>query len=313
MKNIPNNPNGGLKTILLIISVLVIIEGTLSFVKESLSGNIKHISSISKILDRLKGDKPTKILFLGNSLIGEALDQDYFEEEVTLNGHADLRVEKFVPDGTDLIDWYFIYKNYFIKNSTTPDIVFFGFAWEGFLSDQQNINPVRLGSFGANWLDLFELYELGLDDLGGASEFILAKLSNVFANRESIRNRVLDIFIPNYQVTTQRINDEKGNKREVQKSKSRQLTFKRLQTFLEILKNNKGQVVFIAMPIVRDYNVPSAVVKKIKEAGMVYIDFRNLNTELQNKYVDSMHLNNEGSLIFSKYLADEMVKKKLIQ
>ena len=129
--------NTKLTDITIIIVWLVLLELVFQVTAPLVSGNVKQISEIPDIAADLAQKKPA-ILFLGNSLIGNALDLKAFDQQANLN----MSSYKVIPDGTSLWDWSCIIKNSFIDEKRLPEVVVIGYAWA-----QVGPVPERLGGF----------------------------------------------------------------------------------------------------------------------------------------------------------------------
>ncbi|MCK5076380.1 MAG: hypothetical protein KAR38_08385, partial [Calditrichia bacterium] len=80
-----------------------------------MSENIKHMENIPVVAQELSSKDKLSFLFLGNSLIEGAVNEDVFLQKFANNDSVIIRSAKVVPNETGLVDWYFILKNYFIK------------------------------------------------------------------------------------------------------------------------------------------------------------------------------------------------------
>jgi hypothetical protein len=295
--------------IFFILCLLILSDICLRLIQDKISGDIRHINSIEETLRNLTNEESTRILFLGNSLIGDGINISEFKSIYKQNGNGPIAVSKVVPDGTNLMDWYYIVKNKIINKKNELDMLILGFGWNQ-LEDHHVIFPIRLGAHFCKLSDIPELLEFGLTDFGDQVEFVIAKASSVFANRATIRNQTLDMWIPHYQDQTQRINDlQKEIKKKSNKQKF-ETSYIRLERFLDILSKRKMRVVIIAMPILEVYRIDPEIKKIIEKYGMKFLDCRDIPGITNNNFVDSMHLEDQGSKIFSRYLASKIITTK---
>ena len=129
---------------------------------------------------KLLGDTHNvSILFLGNSLIGEAVDHHLSSELLKELLKKEVTIEKVVPDGSDLPVWYFILKNDFIKHGYRPHFVIIGFAWDNALCDQNKINELYLSEISSCFGDVPMLYHFGLKKVEQIIGFMAGKFSSV--------------------------------------------------------------------------------------------------------------------------------------
>ena len=83
--------------------------------EESLSKDIAHINSI----DEIAGSR-NDIIFLGNSLTRHGIDKNQIRKSLSNSSH----IGYIYPDDTSIIEWYYIFKSYFVdKNNVPNDIV----------------------------------------------------------------------------------------------------------------------------------------------------------------------------------------------
>jgi len=294
--------------ILLVLVIMMLIELSIRFTQDRLSGDIRHINLIEEISENVVRTDGTSILFLGNSLIGDGINAEIVKTELGKMNDFSVIVGKIVPDGTNLLEWYYIIKNKILPKRVNPDVLVIGYAWNQ-LADNHAIFPMRLGAHFCEFSDLSELFDFGLTDVNGQSKFLISKLSTIYSNSETIRNRALGFVIPNYRESTQRINELQ--KKIIKKSSNQELkaSYIRLQNFLNILNKNNTRTIIVAMPILEAYEIDPKMRNMIVEYGMQFFDCRQVPDITKDKYVDSMHLDKEGCEIFSRYLAKKIITK----
>ena len=236
------------RVLLAALFVVLIVELAIRFAIPFISGNAVHIKEIPQIARTLRESQGVKILFLGNSMVNNGIEADIIKSELERWGFVATSITKINPDGTDLWDWHFLYKNYFLKNSIVPDIIAVGFGRD-LLDDQRPANPSRLAGSFCRIQDLQDLIAFNLTDFSNIKEFLLASVSPLYANRETIRNRLFDIFMPFFREISVRIRAsewEKGTRAYTGHGKT--ITYTRLEKFLDMAKANGSSVVLIAMP-----------------------------------------------------------------
>ena len=101
--------NSRMVDISLIVSCLLFLEILIRTASPLLSGNIKQIYEIPNVAASFS-ESNNAVLFLGNSLIGNALNLTEFDRLANMN----MPSYKVVPDGTTLWEWSCIIKNEFI-------------------------------------------------------------------------------------------------------------------------------------------------------------------------------------------------------
>ncbi|MCW8934271.1 MAG: hypothetical protein OQK98_06065 [Gammaproteobacteria bacterium] len=290
--------------ILLVLSVLVLLEIAIRLNEDRLSGNISHIYTIPEIARQASDTtSDANLIFLGNSLTNNAIDKPHIE---TLNSSKNsIKAFKITPDGTAISDWYCIYNQYFLETTNTSSFVIIGFAW-GQLSDQFPINPTRLGGFFCQIEDIDALEATGLTRHQQFLRFLAGSVSHVYVNREAIRNRVLDTVVPYYKETTQVLNRSPQNNTEMDGRGKSMSTYTSFTNLNQSIKSSNRQLVVMAMPVIDNYSIDAELLDTFTSLGIPLLDLRNVEKIEKNMFLDSIHLNAEGSRIFTEALVEKL-------
>lgn len=297
-----------LKLELLIIFLVVValsgLESSMRLIEGDLSGNLRHINQIPEIASKLGATKNT-VLFLGNSLINDAVNPAFFNRTYSiLNGESPRNVGKITPDGTSLSDWYCIYRNFIDTQRHPPNIVILGFAW-GQLSDQYPVNPARLGGLFCSFQDLHPLDTTDLSKYENILAFTAGVVSHVYLNREAIRHRVLVSLVPNYQQVTQQLNTEPTqNFAQNIRGDESQYSYETLIRLCDLIISKDSKLLLVAMPVQNQYTLDPKLPKIAEDHGAVFLDLRNLQNIDASKFKDNIHLNESGSALFSRTLSE---------
>ena len=292
------------KVLLLVAFFLVFSEALLRTNLDRLSGNIAHIKSFDQTIIDINNSNKKTVLFVGNSLIGNAINEELFSRDFAGTEKKDADVYKMVPDGTDIWDWYCIAKNKFTGNRL-PGLLINGFAWLQ-LSDEEKPDPSRLAGDFCGVRDLPDLYQMGLSDTEDVMEYLLAGGSSIFANREAINKRVLSLLIPHYKRMTQLINNEANTRNKGKQQTAPLYTYNLLKKYMSLFNRGGTKIVFISMPVIDDYKVDDKLISLIKSSGNFYLDYRHLAGITPDLFIDPIHLGKAGSRIFTGKLAVEL-------
>ncbi len=292
---------GDVKIIIFILFVIITCELIIRGTGAELSGNIAHIETFSKTAQKISDNKNETVLFLGNSLVGNALNTDVFSESVSKLGLTNTNAYKFVPDATVIWDWYCIVKNEFTGSDKYPDVIINGFAWWQ-LSDQERPEPGRLGGYFCEVSDIADLYSSGMNKDEDIIKYLISSGSYFFTNRDLIKKRFLEKVIFAYQTSVQKIN-EKENYRNNTAINTK--TYSLLTKYISFLKDKGVKIVFISMPVKDDYGVDNELISTLDEYGAQYLDYRHMNGITSDLFIDPIHLGSEGSRIFTSKLAEE--------
>src|SRR6185503_9022215 len=112
-----------LKTCLAVVAVLVLLNVVVSRYHNWLSGDVVHLSKLPEIAQSIREATGGKILFLGNSLTREGVSLPVIREQFAGGPLGGVTWQKVHPDDTNIIDWYYLYKNSFVRTGSAPDVL----------------------------------------------------------------------------------------------------------------------------------------------------------------------------------------------
>ena len=294
-----------LKVVTVLLLVLAGCEVMMRFGEQFLSRDVQHIKQIPAISQTLADSKGERILFIGNSLVRAGINPDAIEEELKAQGVAPVHIERVFPDSTSLPDWYRLFKHYFVGTSHLPEALVLCFS-DIALQDSSGTDPSRLGHYYSSPGELPEIFDQDLRDFNRSAEFILSSLSYSFANRMRVRTRALDLIVPDYRNSAQRIN--RDMKRE-QFAKTTSKSYQRLSRLLATAKQDGVRVVVVAMPQPIVYALDPQIKTVVESAGMTFLDCRVVNGISSASFVDEMHLGPGGALTYSHFLGSQLAGK----
>lgn len=285
--------------------VLLVLAGSeviLRFSEPSLSLDVKHIQQIPEISQTLLAGKGERILFLGNSQVRAGIDPNIIEQELKARGVAPVHIERVFPDSTSLPDWDRAFKHHFIRMARLPEVLVLCFS-DIALQDNNAVDPTRLGHYYSSPGEIPEILEQDLHEFDSRAEFVLASLSFSFANRMRVRTRALDLIVPGYRDTAQRIN------RQLKRSDAGTMTqnsYHRLSRFLTLAKEQGVRVIVVAMPQPINYSLDPQVKLAVERSGMDFLDCRKVDGINAASFADEMHLATSGAAIYSRFLGREL-------
>lgn len=285
-----------LADITIILVCFVLFELIIRTTAPLVSGNVKQISEISSVTENLAKTKPA-VLFLGNSLIDNALNLNSLQKQANLK----MSSYKVVADSTSLWDWSCIVKNSFIDKNSLPDIVVIGYAWK-----QVGPVPHRLGGFFCGITDLPELIRQGMSSSSDVLDFLVSKLSKSYAMHETIRKRILDSIIPNYRLYTRVINNERNKTRKINYTNKKSEDYRLLNAYLKMLSTHNIKSIIVLMPVIDRYTLDEKFFSVASRNGSIILDYRELDDIDNDMFRDPIHLNERGNKIFTYHLAVDL-------
>ncbi len=297
---------------LLGLFLLLLLDLGFSAIAPRLSGNLEHISLLPSLIKKANSSPGPKIIFLGNSLIGNGVSQEQVRKELKSRfPQTDLGIAKLVPDGTGVWDWFCVFNDQVLPRVKDETELVIGFAWNQ-LSDVERLSSKRLGGHFCEFGRLEELVSLGLTPIEGRIDFVLAKFSSIFRNQELLRKRILDLVIPFYRDETRNMNSRMSSSRlapsEGVASAERisvDLSYTVLDSILAKADKAGVRITIVAMPILEEYQLDPKLILLL-ESRVRFLDFRNLDGLEESHFLDPIHLNAEGAKIFSQAISTQL-------
>ena len=292
---------GELKVVAVVLLVLAGSEVVLRLSEQLLSRDVKHFQELPAISQSLAAGKGERILFMGNSQVRAGIDPNVVEQALKTEGVAPVHIERVFLDSTSLPDWNRAFRHYFVGTSQLPEVLVLCFS-DIALQDNSGIDPSRLGHYSSPG-EMPEILDQDVREFESRAEFILASLSYSFADRMRVRTRALDLIVPGYRDSAQRIN--RDMKRE-HSGMMTQKSYRRLSGFLAMAKEHGVRVVVVAMPQPVIYALDPQIKSVVNVAGMNFIDCRNVDGISPASFADEMHLATGGAIVYSRFLGREL-------
>mgnify|MGYP001174653175 FL=1 len=261
--------------------------------EESLSKDIVHINSI----DEIARDK-NNIIFLGNSLTRHGIDKNQIRKLFSNRMH----VGYIYPDDTSIIEWYYIFKSYFIDNNNVPDNIVICFAIDQLKSSDIEFEEIqRISKYVPLNRSGFVIDRENLS-LAETIDFYLCKSLNIYANRERLSKRVLNI-LPKYRQLIRSINNNIPN----QKIEREDSDYSHFTDMIQLADSVGCNILFCAMPIPKNYSINDEIISTLKMSKYCKLyDFRDSNIFSDIHFLDGYHLNEFGATIFTTHLIDSL-------
>ena len=292
------------KVIVFVLIVLALVEVAMRISQNSLSIDIAHISTIDRVaadVEKSKAADTTRILFLGNSLTREGVNDALLKKDLAAAGA--LKTFYVYPDGGTISSWLYAYRQQFVRQKIEPDVLLVLFG-KGHLQDT-DVNPTVLAQF-AGVADIGSVVAGDrIPDVDGKVQFLLSKSSAAYALRERVQPRLFTAIIPHYQESLRYMNDVRNEKiKATAPGEPAELKFTELEALLQITKSSPAlKVIFATVPQPLEYDVPTQAIDLIKSSGARFIDLRKLEGLTKDSYPDGYHLGQPGSLIYTAALA----------
>ena len=286
-----------LKVVLFLVALLIGCDAAVRLLETRLSFDLVHIREIPAIVQKnSEGDQP-RIIFLGNSLTREGIDENSFKK-----GFAGrVTVARVYPDDTTMLDWYYVFQHLVAVEKGSADVLVLGFSRRQ-LDDQNVVHPRRLGRYFTGWSEMPEVVSRDLEDFEQISEYSISRISSSFANAERVAPRVFDKLIPYYRESAQRL-----NRRPVAGSKPEPPpTYQRLRRFSALADQRGIKVVLLAIPVGENYAIDPRLRQVVKDLDLHLIDGNELEGLEPTSFPDGLHMDDAAAKVFSEFVAAKL-------
>lgn len=304
----------GLLVLVPLALMLVALELGMRFVEPTLSLDIRHIQQVPAIATSMRGAGEPRILFLGNSLTRNGVDLDLLGAGLEVTGTSRPSLHAIYPDDTTVLDWLYILESSIVRAGAAPEMIVIGFANHHLVDTPvRPVQTYRLGRYFTDWQDLPRLFRYDVTDLDDRVSVVLSKLSAAFANRERLSARVLDL-LPGHRASARHVNDvlgggtqgaENGGDSDLHATATVP-TYDRMTRLVQLANSAGSRLLFVAMPVRDEYELPGGLVEAVVGAGGQLIDLRDVEGLTREHFLDSLHLSPNGAEIYSAALVNAL-------
>ncbi len=304
MRSSTSASEGEWKVILLVLAVLAGVEAFLRATETRLSLDLIHIQAIPKIAADLDRQPHPRVMFLGNSLTRDGINEDVFKRELLAQGVGPISLRRVFPDNTQIREWYYAFRRFFVNRSHLPDYLILS-CHPTSLEDHATFSIYEVARHWADSSDVREVFRADVTVFGDQVEFLLSRFSVAFANRPRISNRVLHAVVPGYGQLARRINTTRNEmrRREMASGEHFELTYKRLARFAQLARDHHVRLILVAMPAGAPYTVDPGLIEAARASGVTFLDLHDAPGLPPERYSDGTHLDPQGAEIYSRYLA----------
>ena len=293
--------HGGVFKLVVALLVTVLLgELVLRSLERRLSGNLSHVAEMPEIIGDTGNAEQSAVLLLGNSLTNNGMDVAWLQSKA-----PDLRFGKVTPDATGLWDWQCILRNQVLgKDVPAMRVVVIGFAWH-LLSDRAAADPSRQGALFCRYDDLRSPSSIGLSGSAAIGEFMVARALHLYALRDTVRNQLFVKTIPYYRKLVSDGNEARAGDSPAPVT-SQTYPYSVLAGLAANLASKGIRLVVVAMPVQAPYEIDPALGDMAARGVVHLLDYRSLPGIQKSSFLDSMHLNPDGSEVLSQQLAQDL-------
>jgi hypothetical protein len=299
------------KITLFLVSVVIALEVFTRGFLFPRSKDFVRFAGYPERAERLVQQPGLRLAFLGNSATERGLDPEVLKAQLPKAAKQPAAFDIFVADASMIETWYYMTKKYFWKEQRRPDwliVHFFGPC----LADGNHFEIGRAALFFTDMGDWQDLCELDLPTFGDRLDYLLSTRWATFAACDRIKSRTLGAVVPDYKAFAEELNA--GQVRDQEKIASRSApkaeaakTYRALDRYLAEAARQRTPVCFVAFPTKAPpgkerYAVDPEALKRIEQAGMKYLDMREVPELKEEDYMDDLHLNPSGARIYTEKL-----------
>lgn len=320
LPTLPNAPNfrRELRVVGVVVVFVLLLEGLARYLAPTLDYDRVHIHDFPRLVEEMpgKGEGKERVLFYGNSLMMHGFDEAQVRAAMG-DGEERVSMTKVTPVGTAILDWVYLYSQYFEQQGKHPDVIVVGFV-RHHVSDGEKIKLRRLARHFVSARDLPGLWREDLPETHDRVQSVLANFSALLGDQPEHQLGILSTVVPDYQrgvnLNNQWIRanaekqaalraERKGMKVEADEE------FKRVKRFMEMAKRNGVEVWFVPMPQPEFYELEPKLREVVEGEGMVWLDARAIEGMGEKDFSDGYHLGKTGTGKFSAWLGGELEKR----
>jgi hypothetical protein len=311
-------------TLLALLGLLVVIEVGFRLGGDRLSGDIAHMEEMSEITRDVYEAPGFRILFVGNSLLGEGVDAGLLGELLGDSLGRDVYVGVIRPDGSSPLEWSYLLDRYVFEMGRTPDLLVVPFG-PAHLFDRRGREAVlRLAAHHVSTRDIPNLLDRDLTGFESRAQFFIARLSRAFALRDRLQPRVLDMLIPDYRELAPMILRAKGPQAPTTEgttsadseraqgadpvvSGTRLFTLDQVGRIADRSEAAGLPFLLLAMPQGRPWDLDPRVDDFVTGRDPGLLDFRRELNLPAERFPDGQHMDAEGRERFTRMLSVRML------
>lgn len=297
-----------LRAIALALAMLLAVELGMRWLEPSLSADVQNMRQIPTVVSQLAASPGEHVLFLGNSQTRRGVDMDVLEPSLAAQGVATrkLSIGFIYPDSSSILDWYYTY-HHNIDKATRPDVLIVSFSEDSLADTPVTSEQVRrLARHHSSLQDIPRIFTRDLNTISQRSEFLLAKASASFAQRDRVRVRAFDEIIPRYRQLQRELSQSDVVATASTNTSPTRYRYTRLGRFLAMVNPQAVEIIFVAMPMRRPYTIDPALPRFIQDAGAHFINLESVAQLNANDFADTLHLAPAGAKIYSRALAAKL-------
>ncbi len=292
---------GGLE----VVSRTVLVEASKDF---------RRFRTYPAAAQALEAEEGARVALVGNSATDRGVDPDALARGLGAALARPAHAFKFVADASRINTWQFILKRNFWDPAHRADLFVVTF-YEDDLEDGNRVEIGRLAQFFTTRADWPSVFDIDLPELGDQLEFALSSVSTAYAVRARVKERVLGV-LPGQRDFATHVNAV-NMAHTLKEARARaaaapaRRSYRALDRLLADARQNGTRLLFVAYPTpltegASPYVVSPEVLRRIREAGMEYLDMRGQAPLLPAHYEDDVHLTPAGAAIYTEALAGKL-------
>src|SRR5258708_18804307 len=246
-------------------------------------------------LPRNTADGADNVLIVGNSLLLAGVDQPKLISDM-----APRYAISFLPiENTTYFDWYFGLRRLFAEGARPSTVVLC-------LTPQQLVSSSVNGeSFARHMMQLRDIGRVASEarlDSTGTSAFLFANFSAWLGDHASIRNWILEMWLPHANLLASRFaNGNRGTppKPGPESGERERMVVQRLDDLRKITDEYGARLIFLIPPILSQEPDLDRFRKEATRHGITVLAPFRPGTAAADHFADDFHLNHVGAMVFT--------------
>lgn len=267
-----------------------------------LSRNLANTRELPNVADALTQHDGFKVLLVGNSLTSRAVHGEKLASGFKAIGKANPRAFFLTPDGTNIVDWDYALRRYFLNRGAKPDLLLIG-TGPSHLHDAPP-DASRLGAYFVDDRDITQAWDEDLPTWEDRCEFMLGRASALHATRSRMKALIFGRLIPHYFAVEQWINLQRYAAAQISGDESTRVTYRHLTALLDLAQMEGVKTAVFSIPVPQAYETPPEVLEIIARHGARWLDLTDRTGLPTERFPDGYHLDAEGAGVFTARLVE---------
>lgn len=300
-----------LKVLAMVLLALLAAEGYARFRDSRLKpgSDIAMLRSLPQRAKETWAMTGPRVVLMGNSLTRNGYDLDVLNRLMAGSAIPAPRLVQAALHGSILIEWGYILQHELLEEGQKPDVLVMNLS-PGLAADETDPSKrIPWLVEETRWGDVRGLMAEHLLDFESRMEFLHSSASVFFARRGDLRYGMQAMLVPEYEGQISRLHQmsRAAGDRHAARVGIRAQTYHNFVELVDQVQKSGVRVLVVAMPVMTGHNIEPELAATIERTGAKFLDCRVV-PGLEGKHFegDGWHLNPDGAVVFSTYMAQRL-------